>query len=191
MFKEFIMNYFSRAIDVIERIDQQAFEKALQLIRDKWLNEKQIICFGNGGSALTAQHYVTDWSKCVYLCTGKPLHARCLADNMGVITAYANDLDFNDIFVAQLKPILKPGDLVIGISGSGNSENVLRAIDYANRNGGTTIGVCGFDGGKLKNLAQHAVWAPVDDMQLSEDIHFIFGHLVTQALCEKNCSRSL
>jgi len=102
---------------------------------------------------------------------------------MGLITAYANDISYQDIFIEQLKPILKSDDLVIGISGSGNSENVLRAIRYANENGGKTLGICGYDGGKLKNLAHHALWIDVDDMQLSEDLHLIFGHIVMQAMC--------
>jgi D-sedoheptulose 7-phosphate isomerase len=97
--------------------------------------------------------------------------------------AYGNDLSFQDIFVEQLKNLLEPGDLVIAISGSGNSENVIRAVRYANANGAVTLGLCGYRGGKLKQLAQHVVWADVDDMQLSEDAHAIFGHIVMQRLC--------
>jgi len=118
-----------------------------------------------------------------YLHTGRPLNGRSLVDNIGLITAYANDLSYEDIFSEQLKNIMNEGDLVIAISGSGNSENVIRAVEYANANGGHTIGLCGYHGGKLKKIAHHSVWVPIDDMQLSEDIHAIFGHIVMQAVC--------
>ena len=80
--------------------------------------------------------------------------------------------------------VVNPGDLVIGISGSGNSENVLRAVTYANEHNAVTLGICGYDGGKLKRIARHHVWANINDMQISEDVHFVFGHIVMQALCE-------
>jgi D-sedoheptulose 7-phosphate isomerase len=97
--------------------------------------------------------------------------------------AYGNDLSFQDIFVEQLKNVYCPGDLIIAISGSGNSENVIRAVRFANENAGVTLGLCGYRGGKLKELSQHVVWADVDDMQLCEDAHAIFGHIVMQKLC--------
>ena len=102
---------------------------------------------------------------------------------MGLVMSYGNDVSFQDIFVEQLKNVFQKGDLVIAISGSGNSENVIRAVRYANENQGVTLGLCGYRGGKLKDLARHVVWADVDDMQLSEDAHAIFGHIVMQKLC--------
>ena len=176
-------NYLRRLSHVLDAIDLVAFDRAIGLIRSAWEAGQQIIVFGNGGSALTAEHYVTDWGKGVYLSTDKPFRGLCLSENMGLITAYANDISYQDVFVAQLKPAMTRGDLVIGISGSGNSENVLRAIRHANENGGVTLGICGYDGGKLRKLAQHAICADVNDMQLSEDIHLIFGHITMQALC--------
>ena len=176
-------NYLGRLSRVIDAIDLAAFDRAIGLIRSAWENGQQIIVFGNGGSALTAEHYVTDWNKGVYLSTGRPFRGVCLSENMGLITAYANDISYQDVFVAQLKPTMSRGDLVIGISGSGNSENVLRAIRHANDNGAVTLGICGYDGGKLRALAQHAICADVKDMQLSEDVHLIFGHITMQALC--------
>lgn len=175
--------YFSRLQNVIDGIDKPAFNSAIDLIRTTWCAGKQIIVFGNGGSALTAQHFVTDWNKSVYIKTGKPFRGACLAENMGLLSAYANDISYDDVFVEQLKPMLGEGDLVIGISGSGNSENVLRAIRYANDHGGITLGICGYDGGQLRTIARHAICADVNDMQLSEDIHLIFGHITMQTLC--------
>ena len=176
-------SYLRRLALTIQALDRTALDRAVGLVQSAWERGQQIIVFGNGGSALTAQHYVTDWNKGAYLATGKPVHGVCLTENIGIITAYANDLSYQDIFVAQLRPVMAPGDLVVGISGSGNSENVLRAIRYANDNGGVTLGVCGFDGGKLRGLASHAICSDANDMQLSEDVHLIFGHMTTQALC--------
>ncbi|MGO9133452.1 MAG: SIS domain-containing protein [Methylovirgula sp.] len=175
--------YLDRLSRVVASIDRPAFDHAIGLIRKAWEDGRQIITFGNGGSALTAEHYITDWNKSIYLSSGRPFRGVCLCENMGLMSAYANDISYEDIFIAQLKPVLTPGDLVLGISGSGNSENVLRAIRYANENGGITLGVTGYDGGKLRKLAQHAICAEVMDMQLSEDIHLIFGHMVMQSLC--------
>lgn len=135
---------------------------------------------------MTALHFINDWNKSIFMATGRPFRGRSLVDNMGLVMSYGNDVSFQDIFVEQIKNVLQEGDLVIAISGSGNSENVIRAVRYANENGGVTLGLCGYSGGKLKGLAQHVVWANVDDMQLSEDIHAIFGHIVMQRLCGMN-----
>ena len=175
--------YLDRLARTLSALDRDAFERAIGLVRAAWEGNQQIIVFGNGGSALTAEHYITDWNKAIYLKTGKPLRGVCLSQNMGLLTAYSNDLSYQDVFVAQLRPVMNRGDLVVGISGSGNSENVLRAIDHANTHGGISLGVCGYDGGKLRRMAQHSICADVDDMQLSEDIHLIFGHMTLQALC--------
>jgi D-sedoheptulose 7-phosphate isomerase len=99
--------------------------------------------------------------------------------------AYANDLSYEDIFIEQLKNFFVPGDVVIGISGSGNSENVLKAIEYANKNGGTTVGLCGFSGGKLYQIVNIPILAKVDDMQKIEDIHMIVAHISMQRIMQK------
>jgi D-sedoheptulose 7-phosphate isomerase len=175
--------YLARLSEAIENSNVQEIDAGIGLVRDAWESGKQIIVFGNGGSALTAAHFVTDWNKSIFLTSGKPLRGLCLADNMGLVTAYSNDLSYEDVFVFQLKNLFNTGDLVIGISGSGNSENVLRAIAYANDNGGVTLGLCGFGGGKLRQLAQHSICTNVHDMQISEDLHLIFGHMVLKSLC--------
>lgn len=174
--------YLSKLQEALNLLDAKEIDNAVQLVKEAWENGRQVITLGNGGSALTALHYITDWNKSLFLSTGKPFRGRTLLDNMGLLTAYANDISYADIFIEQLKNILQPGDLVIAISGSGNSENVLRAVDYANESGAVVLGVCGYSGGRLKEKAPHVVWAPVDDMQLAEDIHCIFGHIVMRAL---------
>ena len=133
---------------------------------------------------MTALHFITDWNKMIHLATGRPFRGRTLVDNMGLITAYSNDMSYQDAFVEQLKNVSLPGDLIVAISGSGNSENVIRAVKHANELGCKTLGLCGFGGGRLRDCAQHAIWVQVNDMQLCEDMHAIFGHMVMQSICK-------
>lgn len=175
--------YLSKLTTLLESFDRTQVDNAVKVIADTWQAGRQIITLGNGGSSMTALHFINDWNKSVFMATGKPFRGRSLVDNMGLVMSYGNDISFQDIFVEQLKNLLQAGDLVIAISGSGNSENVIRAVRYANDNNGITLGLCGYSGGKLKELAQHVVWVNVDDMQLSEDMHAIFGHIVMQRLC--------
>jgi D-sedoheptulose 7-phosphate isomerase len=181
----FADTYLTKLSNLLINIERQQIDNAVQVVADAWQAGKQIITLGNGGSSLTALHFINDWNKSIFMQGGLPFRGRSLVDNIGLVMSYANDISFQDIFVEQLKNILLPGDLVIAISGSGNSENVIRAVNYANQNGAVTLGLCGYRGGKLKDMAHHVLWADVDDMQLAEDIHAIFGHIVMQQLCSK------
>jgi D-sedoheptulose 7-phosphate isomerase len=175
--------YLGRLSEVLTSLDRAELDAGIALVEDAWRRGAQIITLGNGGSAMTALHFVTDWAKLIPMTTGRPLRARSLVDNMGLVMAYGNDISFGDIFAEQLKNIMQPGDLVVAISGSGNSENVIRAVEYARDNGGETLGLCGYDGGRLRQLAATSIWVRVNDMQLCEDAHAIFGHIVMQRLC--------
>jgi D-sedoheptulose 7-phosphate isomerase len=175
--------YLSKLGKLLGALDRSQIDNAVEVIADAWQAGRQIITLGNGGSSMTALHFINDWNKSVFMSSGKPFRGRSLVDNMGLVMSYGNDVSFQDIFVEQLKNVQQPGDLVIAISGSGHSENVIRAVRYANENQCVTLGLCGYRGGKLKELAQHVVWADVDDMQLAEDAHAIFGHIVMQKLC--------
>ncbi len=175
--------YFAKLEKVIGSIDHKSLDEAVALVAEAQSAGRQIITLGNGGSSLTALHFITDWNKGIYLATKRPFRGRSLVDNVGLTFAYSNDISFADVFTEQLKNILEKRDLVIAISGSGNSANVVRAVEYANANGAITLGLCGYNGGKLKEIAKHVVWANVDDMQICEDIHSIFGHVVMQRLC--------
>lgn len=175
--------YIDRLTSVLSAVDVGAMEKGVQLIEQVWLRGGQIITLGNGGSAMTALHFITDWNKSVFMASGRSFRGRTLVDNMGLISAYSNDVSYQDVFVEQLRNIAVPGDLVIAISGSGNSENVIRAVTYANEIGCETLGLCGYSGGRLKETAKHPIWVAIDDMQLCEDVHAIFGHMVMQTLC--------
>lgn len=165
------------------QLDPAAFQPGIDVIRAAFENGRQIITCGNGGSAYTASHCITDWNKMINLATGRKFHGISLCDNIGIVTAFANDLSYDEIFAGQLKAILEPGDLVIAISGSGNSRNVVNALEYANEAGAETLAVVGFDGGRLKQIAKHAVWIPSFDMQLCEDYHLMFCHMVMKTLC--------
>lgn len=163
--------------------DQQAFHTGIERVRTAFDAGRQIITCGNGGSAYAASHYITDWNKMVSLATGRKFRGISLCDNIGMVTAFANDVGFDDIFSGQLKAILEEGDLVIAISGSGNSPNVVKAVEYANMAGADTLAVVGYDGGALKGIAKHSVWVPSFDMQLCEEVHLMFGHMVMKTLC--------
>ena len=176
-------NYLGKLSQLLTTIDHQQIDHAIGIIHKVWQDGRQIITLGNGGSSMTALHMINDWNKSIFMASKKPFRGRSLVDNIGLIMSYGNDVSFQDIFIEQLKNILQPQDLVIAISGSGNSENVIRAVNYANENGGVTLGLCGYNGGKLKQIVQHVVWANVNDMQLCEDVHAIFGHIVMQRLC--------
>jgi D-sedoheptulose 7-phosphate isomerase len=175
--------YFDRLISIIGQVDLSEIDRAVGLVESAWIQGRQIIVLGNGGSAMTALHFVTDWNKSIFRATGRPFRGRTLIDSMGLVTAYANDVSYQDVFSEQIKNVAERGDLVIAISGSGNSENVIRAVTAANTLGCVTLGLCGYSGGRLKTVAQHALWVNVDDMQICEDLHAVFGHIVMQALC--------
>lgn len=178
-----VSRYLAAHARLAQQIDQQAFQAGIQVVRAAFEAGKQIITCGNGGSAYAASHYITDWNKMVNLATGRQFRGISLCDNMGIVTAFANDVSFDEVFVGQLKAMLAPGDLVIAVSGSGNSRNVVKAIEYANGAGAETLAVVGYDGGTLKRIARHSVWVPSFDMQLCEDLHLMFGHMVMKTLC--------
>jgi D-sedoheptulose 7-phosphate isomerase len=168
---------------VLRMLDLDVLHEAVRLVQRKYSEGRKIITCGNGGSASTASHYITDWNKMGNLATGAKFRGVSLCDNIGLITAYANDLSYDEVFTGQLKAIMDEGDLVIAVSGSGNSPNVVKAVEYANANGGETLAVVGYDGGALKRAAKHTFLVPSFDMQLCEDLHLVFGHLVMKTLC--------
>lgn len=163
--------------------DVTAFEAGIQVVTSAFERGAQIITCGNGGSAYAASHFVTDWNKMVNLATGRQFRGISLCDNIGIVTAFANDVAYDEVFAGQLKAILAPRDLVIAVSGSGNSANVIKAVEYANESNAETLALVGYDGGTLKRIANYCVWVPSFDMQLCEDVHLMFGHMVMKALC--------
>ena len=178
-----IKNYFDSHALLFEKMDIPKINEAIELLKSTYIAGNKIITCGNGGSAYTASHYITDWNKMVNIATGNKFHGISLCDNIGLITAFGNDLSYEEIFSGQLKSIMEPGDLLVAVSGSGNSPNVIKAIEYANSIGAETLAIVGYDGGKAKQIAKKCVWVPSYDMQLCEDIHLMFGHMVMKELC--------
>jgi D-sedoheptulose 7-phosphate isomerase len=183
-FTQKIDAYLKKLNHTIEQLNQKDISEVLNILADAYQTGKKIIIFGNGGSASTASHLASDFNKGVSLGKSKRFKVISLCDNIPTIMAISNDQNYDDIFLIQIQNFLEPQDVVIGISGSGNSINVLKAIEYANEQGATTIGFTGYDGGKLKEVANHSLDANIDDMQISEDIHIIFNHMMMQILCE-------
>jgi D-sedoheptulose 7-phosphate isomerase len=165
------------------RLDLVAFQRGIDLIRDAFLAGHKVVTCGNGGSASTASHYITDWNKAGSMATGRRFRGLSLVDNVGLVTAFGNDVGYDDVFAGQVRACVDEGDLLVALSGSGNSPNVLRAVVAAHEVGADTLAVVGYDGGKLMQIAHHAVWVPSFDMQLCEDLHLMFGHMVMKALC--------
>ena len=178
-------SYIEELKEVLDGFPHEQFELFVDAMLNAYHNEKRIFVMGNGGSASTASHWVCDINKGCSLGKENKFKMMCLNDSISTMLAYANDLSYEDVFVEQLKNFFESGDLVIGISGSGNSENVLRAIDYANNNGGTTVGLCGYSGGKLFQMVDIPILAKVDDMQKVEDIHMIVAHMSMQRIMQK------
>jgi D-sedoheptulose 7-phosphate isomerase len=177
---EFADGYLRYLTDVLARIDRESvarFAEALLAARDR---SARIFFLGNGGSAATATHWVSDLTRW----RGRPFRALSLTENVAVLTAVANDFGYQHVFRQQLETLMGPGDMVVAISASGQSPNVIEAIEYANANGAITVGLTGFDGGRLRELAQIHVHAPTNHGEYgpAEDVHMVLDHLVTAYL---------
>jgi D-sedoheptulose 7-phosphate isomerase len=178
-----VSNYLAAHTRLAKQLNTDSFQKGIDMINAAFDAGKKIITCGNGGSASTASHYITDWNKMVNLATGKKFRGVSLCDNVGLITAYGNDLSYADVFSGQVDTLMDEGDLLVAVSGSGNSPNVIKAIEAARRAGGNVLGVVGYDGGKMMPMCDHSVWVRSFDMQLCEDMHLMFGHMVMKTLC--------
>lgn len=144
--------------------------------------DRTIYFFGNGGSASTASHFVCDIGKATIRGEGQRFRCVALVDNVESLTAWANDAEYARVFAEQLRTLAHPGDVAFGISGSGNSPNVLKAMEVAKGLGLRTIGLTGMGGGKLKGLVEVPVVVPSNNMQHIEDVHLLIGHLLTSYL---------
>lgn len=181
---KFSLDYLSELKELLNAFPHEKFEEIGKALLSAYEEEKQVFIMGNGGSGSTASHFVCDINKGSCFNLEKKFKVFCLNDNIPTILAYANDLSYDKIFVEQLKNFLRPGDVVIGISGSGNSENVLQAVSYAKDKGAKTIGLSGFSGGKLAKMVDIPFVAMINDMQKVEDVHMIVVHMLMQYLCK-------
>ena len=174
--------YFARVSDTLNRVDLKAVTQLVQLLLKTREDEKNVFIFGNGGSAATASHVTGDFLKGISYGLDKRFRVQCLNDNVSGMMAISNDLTYDEIFIEQLKAFLQKDDLVIGISGSGNSTNVVKALEYARAREARTVAFCGYKGGKIKTIADLVIHAPIRDMEITEDIHIIIFHAIKQSL---------
>lgn len=180
-----IQNYINRLNGCLRELSRQDIEEIASIIFDAYKRGKRIFIMGNGGSATTASHFARDLTIGAAV-QGKPrLKVISLTDNVALITALANDIDYGSIFYEQLLDQLSEGDVVIGISASGNSPNVLKAIEFARNNGAVTIGFIGFGGGRLKELAHKCIVLSSRDYGQVEDAHLSLAHIISYMIKEK------
>lgn len=184
-YKPGMRRYLDREIATLKGLNLDEINDAIDAVMAARERGGVIYTMGNGGSASTASHMAGDFSKGVNeALSGKKFRFECLSDNIPTLMSIANDFSYADIFVYQLRNKLRQEDLVIAISGSGNSENVVRAVEYAKELGVDTIGITGYSGGRLRQLTNHHMHVNIDDMQISEDIHLIFDHMLMRVICE-------
>ncbi len=185
MIREWFLHYCHGMKEALDTVPLDAFEELVRLLDQAYQEERQVFLMGNGGSGATASHIACDLNKGVSYGLQRRFRVICLNDNVPTTLAYANDVSYEDVFVEPLKNFLRPDDLVIGISGSGNSPNVLKAISYANCSGARTVGLAGFNGGKLAGMVRTPLVVRVNDMQKAEDVHLILLHVAMQILHAK------
>jgi D-sedoheptulose 7-phosphate isomerase len=168
------MEYINKVRDALSLIDEGEIARVVHLIKNCKGN---IFVFGNGGSGATASHFTQDMNK------KTDSKFICLNDNVASILAIGNDDGFENVFKFQLKSLLQKDDMVIGISCSGNSPNIIVAIIYAKHFGHLTIGISGFDGGELRHMVDHSIHVPSKDMQVCEDLHLVICHTIMRLSC--------
>lgn len=178
--------YKGKLFDLFDKIDFDVLEKITETIIEAYKNEKTIYVCGNGGSAATASHYKVDFGFFVRYFKNKRIKVRSLTDHSPLMTAIGNDNSYEEVFTQQMQDHFEEDDVLIAISASGNSMNVIKAAEHANELGGTSIGLVGFEGGKLKDVAQISLFTPnpKGDYGPIEDLHMILCHLLVSYLRE-------
>jgi D-sedoheptulose 7-phosphate isomerase len=180
---DFSRSYFDYLKQVFDGIDLQSIGRFIETLLDARARGATVFFIGNGGSAATASHFANDLS----IGTNdyeRPFRVMSLTDNVPVITAIGNDFGYDEIFVRQLRIFGKKGDVLVGISASGNSSNLLKAFDYAQSVGIKTMAITAFDGGKMKTLANDGIHVPTEPKEYgpAEDVHMVLDHLVSAYL---------
>ena len=169
----------------IDSLDRNQINDVMNVLVEAYENERTIYIFGNGGSASSASHYVCDFNKGVSLKLEKKFRFTCLNDNVATVMAIANDCGYENVFSIQLEGKLKKGDIIIAISGSGNSKNVIKAVEYAKQNGATIITLTGYDGGQLLKISDHPIHVNINDMQIAEDVHMMLCHMMSSIIAKQ------
>ena len=174
--------YLTELVDVLNNLDFDVLDEIIKVFQEARQKENSIFVFGNGGSAAAASHMTSDLGKNTRMPNQPRVRILSLNDNIPTLTAYANDEGYENIFSEPLLSLAKPGDVAIAISGSGNSLNVLKAINTARQIGMKTIGLTGFQGGKLKEITDICLIVPSDHMEQIEDVHLIINHMIAEQL---------
>jgi D-sedoheptulose 7-phosphate isomerase len=171
----------------IEKLDEKQINNFIDIIINAYEEEKMIFVIGNGGSAANASHFAQDLAKGTRksIEQKKRIKALSLTDNLPFVTALGNDDGYDTIFEQQLRTFANPGDVLVCISGSGNSPNIIKAAIWANENNLVTVSITGFDGGKLLKLSKHSVHVPLNDMCTSESVHSIIFHYIVLEIVQK------
>lgn len=180
-----ISEYIKEEIAVLNALNIEEIDSVINVLDEARIKRKRVFTCGNGGSAATAAHFVCDLEKGASENKEIRFDAECLSDNTPTMMAISNDFTYEEAFEQRLINKGHEGDVLICISGSGNSENVVRAAKKAKELKMTTIGLVGYDGGKLKGIVDCCVHANIDNMQISEDIHMILDHIIMWTLCKK------
>jgi len=175
-------SYASRLRRVLEDVDWSGVASLARELRDCWATGRQVFICGNGGSAGNAMHLANDFLYGVSKTAGQGLRVSALPANASVLTCLANDVGYDEIFSYQLAVQARPGDVLIALSGSGNSPNIVKALQQAARGGMRTYAVLGYDGGRARSMAEVAIHFAIDDMQIAEDVQLAVGHMVMQWL---------
>jgi len=181
-----INDYIKQEIQVLNKLDYSAINEVIHILEMARERGSTVYICGNGGSAATASHFVCDFNKGISVEKEKKYNFICLNDNTPSILAFANDCGYEEIFVQQLKGKIKNGDVLFCISVSGNSRNIILAAEYAKSLGIVVIGTTGYDGGLLYKLSDYHLHVPIDDIQIVEDIHMVFNHLMMRILAYAN-----
>lgn len=181
-FEKTSLSYFDKLHDACQRIPLNTVEELAIDLLNCWSTKKQVFIFGNGGSAGNAIHLANDFLYGISKEMGNALKIHALPANTAVITCLANDEGYDNIFSSQLAVMGNPGDIAIALSGSGNSANILKALEVCQAKKIKSYAILGFSGGKALDLANRSIHIPINDMQISEDLQLIIGHLLMQWL---------
>lgn len=180
-----IQEYLTLVNKALAELPEDKIQDMIDTLKAAHADGRQVFLLGNGGSAATASHVAEDLQKGIKECSGKRFKVMALTDSTPLICAWANDNGYDCIFAEQLDSFLEPGDVVIAISGSGNSPNVIKAVEKANTMGAITIGWSGFAGGKLAQVAQKSIVVNSDNMQRIEDVHMVLGHMIFSCMMKQ------
>lgn len=180
-YKKDLKAYLDREIAVIKALDLDSINTVMNVLEEAKQNHKTTYICGNGGSAATASHFVCDFNKGLND-EASQFKFQCLSDNTPIMMAISNDIGYDEVFRYQIKGRIEEGDILFGISGSGNSINVINAMEHAKSVGAKTIALVGYDGGKMKKIADYFIHVNINDMQISEDVHMIMDHLMMYVL---------